>query len=957
MDEILIEHFRASLPASLRGYCEEQLKSIIAPPHGFVELFRNPVAQTLFGNNEVDSNQEISETTWAISIHSRLQIALEKKLLNGLESDYGGSDQYTRRQHLIFVIGLASLYAFIQSNVTGPPLLSYNPDIIFSPLNGALGTVTQIREQLTKSLGEDGIAAFELTHNVELLCLAETIFSYPAILRDIPAARWAKLRVGFIRQRLLSEASPSIQRTIYEDLDLLHKRILESEPASQRTKVEFLLERAAIHTYHDFEKLAREDLEEAKHLRGFEYALTGRMGKRTKFQEKDLSQLVVLAKSADSDCATSNANGIGNGIRSDQDVGQTVVDRKPKQIDLDDDTLLNSISFNKSSEPSIVAETDLPPILASLDPSEQPILHPLDSILLLSLASSISNTSPTDGLTREETLPYAVCVLDGGSSNWQVYTQALLVRSRIEGYKSRTMERGLLQLQALVDQVIAETTGQGSDQPSVETQSSNGTTTFLPRPKENESAPATERLRYVFQLSTPFRWELEAELAAKWVSMGGLRTALEIYERLNMWSEAALCWAATDKEDKAKQIVRRQLFHASKDRDPDPSDKDELAAEEWTGSARDPPPPNAPRLYCILGDIDRDPAMWEKAWEVSNQRYARAQRSLGKYYFSAKDFAKAALAYNKSLGVNQLNQTSWFAVGCALLQLEQYDRAADAFTRTVQLDDTDAEAWTNLASALLHRTTSPQTMSTGSISIDDEAPSQNKPDPQRNKLDALKALQRAAALKHESPMIWENLLTISASLSPPSYSDIIRAMNRVIAIRSPSLGEKAIDEDILDLLVNHVIHSEDRYDASKPGMSRFVVELVDKAVVPLITSSARLWKIVAKLALWRGKLGTALEAQEKAWRVVTGKPGWEYGTEQQWKEVVDATIDLCDAYESLGPRERTEGLGAGEEVVAKDWKFKARSAVRGIAGKGKESWEGTGPWERLKEKGDELRNS
>ena len=40
-------------------------------------------------------------------------------------------------------------------------------------------------------------------------------------------------------------------------------------------------------------------------------------------------------------------------------------------------------------------------------------------------------------------------------------------------------------------------------------------------------------------------------------------------------------------------------------------------------------------------------------------------------------------------------------------------------------------------------------------------------------------------------------------------------------------------------------------------------------------------------------------------------------------------------------------MGAGEPV-AKDWKFKARSAVRGIMGRGKDSWEGTEGWERLK---------
>jgi len=71
--------------------------------------------------------------------------------------------------------------------------------------------------------------------------------------------------------------------------------------------------------------------------------------------------------------------------------------------------------------------------------------------------------------------------------------------------------------------------------------------------------------------------------------------------------------------------------------------------------------------------------------------------------------------------------------------------------------------------------------------------------------------------------------------------------------------------------------------------------------------------------------------------------------------VVDATVELVDGYKSLGPKERGEGLGA-HELVAKDWKFKARSAVRGIMGKGKGSWEDTEGWERLKGRLDDLKS-
>ena len=118
--------------------------------------------------------------------------------------------------------------------------------------------------------------------------------------------------------------------------------------------------------------------------------------------------------------------------------------------------------------------------------------------------------------------------------------------------------------------------------------------------------------------------------------------------------------------------------------------------------------------------------------------------------------------------------------------------------------------------------------------------------------------------------------------------------------------------------------------------------------MPIITTNPRLWKIVARLDLWRKKPKAALEAHEKAWRAVNSRPGIVDATEKEWDELVDATVELVDAYESLGQMERTDGLGAGG-LVAKDWRFKARTMVRGVMANGKMSWEGTKGYERLQE--------
>ncbi|WPG97299.1 TPR domain-containing protein [Acrodontium crateriforme] len=949
MADALLTYLRQSLPEEVANLAEPYVAQL--ETGDFNGLLQSPEAQSLLGHvtdARIKTNDADALPTWSDFIFRRL-------------GDLLADRSHPELQVVVFCIGYAALLAFVQSNITGPPLPFSSAKTVLPKIVADDKKQTQhVRQSLRASVSVDGIAAYKLTPNIELLCLADAIMTCPPILKNIKAARWAKMRVVFMQQRLLSEVSSTLQNNIYDDLDALDDAIMgtkASKGLDSQIQAEYLLEKATIHVHHGLDKFAREDLEKAKTIRSFEFAVIGLLGKRTKFQQKDISQLVVLARSAkgSEDAATES-----NNIEKKVEVKSTA--SQPTKLNLNDDTLLESISFTDKSLHNIKVqdESSLPSSLASLDPSDQPQLDAVDSTILLSLASAITNTSPEDGLTREETLPYATRVLEGGSSNWQVYTQALLVRSRIEGYKSRTVERGLLQLQALVDQVIADTADSEAE-PLKDGDGEVASTSFLPRAKEQDSAPVTERLRYVFQLASPTRWDLEAELATRWVQLGGLRSALEIYERLEMWAEAALCWAATDREDKAVKMVRRMLFHATNG-GPNKAEDETGEDEKWEGPARDPAPLDAPRLYCILGDIDQSKEMYEKAWEVSKSRYARAQRSVGRLCLAERDYIGAAAAYSKALQVNRLNHSSWFSFGCSLLELAQYERAAEAFSTCVSLESEDAESWSNLAAALLRiepaSSTETETQAPEPAEDEDESvaterfkPSKN---PKQNRADALTALKRAAALKHESFRIWQNVLIVAASVSPPDYASILTAQRNIITLRGATEGEACIDTEILTRFAQHIISSNETYDPAQPGITRIFVKLIDESVIPLITGSADLWRLVSRLALWRNKPSSALDAEEKAWRAITTQPGWETETEKRWDAVVEATVRLCDSYESLGPKARTEGMGAGE-VVAKDWKFKARSAVRGILGRGKGSWEGTHGWERLKEVAEGLK--
>ena len=58
---------------------------------------------------------------------------------------------------------------------------------------------------------------------------------------------------------------------------------------------------------------------------------------------------------------------------------------------------------------------------------------------------------------------------------------------------------------------------------------------------------------------------------------------------------------------------------------------------------------------------------------------------------------QAAGHWELALGVNPLHPEGWFALGYCTLKLENYSRAAQAFSRAAQQQPDNGDAWNNLA--------------------------------------------------------------------------------------------------------------------------------------------------------------------------------------------------------------------------------------------------------------------
>ncbi|KAJ5004043.1 hypothetical protein K4K57_012438, partial [Colletotrichum sp. SAR 10_99] len=832
-------------------------------------------------------------------------------------------------------VGLAALNAFLQSNVTGPVLENverveklFVDALAAADPSAAEDTLKVLRRKSFKELEVDGVSPYPYIPNIELFALARHIFTASTsedVVTLSDATRlsvpWTRLRINVWHFKLLSQPSlgpgsnfakasqwidvPTLAEQITAGLDGVRKQLLdedvwatgESATAwSREEKVQFLLETANTHIMLGRDDKAREALKEATQLNSFAYALSGALGKRTKFQEKSTSQLVVLAKS---------------------DVPEEVAEEEktgPEAVALNDDTLLEEIQFSKDATGKhgelAAAPSALPAALADLSPDAQPRLSPLDQIILLTEATLKDTFSPVDTLTSEEVLPYAVRVVSDKPTNWQIYTQALLVRSRIEVHRSRTVERGVLQMQAVVDQVVVDTSEAPRPKaedvadvgvPAIAVTSPDTTTTttapqkptsFFPAAKDTDTAPAHVRLQYIHALSSPPRWHLESELAYSWAGVGSLVSALEIFKRLRLWAEVALCLASSasaDDEDgrgsggeqKARAIVRWRLFHktgtpaAVEHADPDTELEDGedvtyLKPEAFQGPERVPPPPNAPRLFCILGDLENDPAHWERAWDVSKHRFARAQKSLGEHWLQQKDWPKALEAYQAATRCNRLSPELWGRLGDISLRMGNFADAAEAYGRAIGaagevVGGEDARTWSNLGSSLWSMYL--ETVEDLKKKMLDEKKKADEEDDEGTEVEhaqsdvkdpatllsqALAAYKRGAQIAQENWRIWDNVLTLASRMRPPAVLDMVLALRAIMRIRKT---EDALDDDVLRALLNEALLTKQKaeddghgvYTPPRGTVERAVVALFEESVVPLITTRSELWGLVVKL--------------------------------------------------------------------------------------------------------------
>ena len=559
-----------------------------------------------------------------------------------------GSAPVEEKELFTLILAATCLRAFTQLNWTGPEVAVRPSQILIDENNAPLDISDEgLNRRCIEELTQGGEPAYHLAKSTAFLVIAKSLLSRK--YAHLKSVVWWRLRAEFIHQQLLDEVV-AVPDNHFVEVEKLVEEMEEGE--GDRDLIgRLLLEKGLLRHLLHLDKLAREDYIKAARVMELKYELTGAMGKRTKFQQGDVAQLILLAESR---------------FRLDNPsippISEPTISSLPETLELNDDTLLEKTEYTSSAP----ADSSSP--FSHLDPNSQPALHPLDQCTLLGLCLNIKNSSPQHGLTTSQMFPYITRVISH-PVNWSVHTMALLLRSRLEAHRTRTVERSTLQLQALIDQMPT-----------------------------SDSTPQ-ERLAYFWCIGLPSAWEMEREVAKRYASLGVVKSAMEIFERLEMWEEVVHCWQALERPDKGLEIVH-DLLEGKKE------DVDAIVLKGKEAKKNVKPVLDRARkakLWCLLGDLEPERAVehYEKAWEVSGHTSGRAMRSLGGCWFTRGEFDQAIDCLKRATTINPLYSRSWFILGCACLRQERLEEARDAFIRCVSIDDEDSESWNNLASAYL----------------------------------------------------------------------------------------------------------------------------------------------------------------------------------------------------------------------------------------------------------------
>lgn len=297
-------------------------------------------------------------------------------------------------------------------------------------------------------------------------------------------------------QKSLDEDSNSL----YEQFKKIHQKIIEKISEIEVPRFRFLINLEIISFYLFYRRvsIAADLINNFKSEFGMVIVEEGVLGKRTKWQEKAVSQFHVVVNQL---TPLFDPSEVTHGNH-----------KLPELLKLDDDTRLETIVFMEEAK------------------NELQVLSSAVQNFALIYVRHKELSQPKDKLADEEIKPYLNTLLHQSHGPWPIRIETLLTNIRFESNQRRSVDRSLRQCEELVNMIN----------------------------KSSEDV-IVHRLSYIFSsLMTP-RYKMEELLANIMVSLGLTKAALDMFLKIRNWEEVINCYNRLEMRHKAAEIIQQEI--------------------------------------------------------------------------------------------------------------------------------------------------------------------------------------------------------------------------------------------------------------------------------------------------------------------------------------------------------------------------------------------------------------
>ncbi|EMS64087.1 Tetratricopeptide repeat protein 27-like protein [Triticum urartu] len=446
-------------------------------------------------------------------------------------------------------------------------------------------------------------------------------------------------------------------------------------------------------------------------------------------------------------------------------------------------------------------------------------LSAIQQAAVLAQCLHVSRSSRSDEMSGWEMAPYIESIDSQDKSYFVVRSLCDVLRIRWESTRSRTKQRALLMMENLVEDIA------------------------------KEFPVVSQRAKLVFGVHMPSIPALRKEYGELLISCGLLGEALSVFKELELWDNLIYCYRLSGKVADAVSLINTRLSVT----------------------------PNDPRLWCSLGDATNNDDHYKKALEVSNNKSARALRSLARSAYNKNDFHTSKILWGSALALNSLYPDGWFAYGTAAWKDKDLEKAVDAFSRAVQIDPENGEAWNNIACLHMIRGKSQA---------------------------AVQAFKEAVKFKRNSWEVWENYSKVA--LDTCNMRLTLEAVKMVLNLSK----NKRFNVDLLDKVMASVEEQGTQLTQEAKSISnasddanketRLPNQLVDiigdilQQIVRSGASNAEFWGLYARWHKSKGNLMACSEALLKQVRSLQGSGLWH--DQKKFTQYAQASLQLCKVY-------------------------------------------------------------